>query len=125
MPADDAPGDLTFSVEESIEIVRDFSAFHTTFPRFGTFAVTGGFDTVRMRRDGGDVLTRFGFDQGGGAGVRFTDLVVIEVQDEGRPLITNRSRTFTLNGEFPLEFLRNRPRLRTSGCIFLRAERIL
>ncbi len=253
---DEAPGDLTFSVEEDIEIVRDFSAFRTTFPRIGTFAVTDGFDTVRgtfagitgergvnlsvngsrwtffreaafaglygveadvrerkaslafivvnllvrqiyfvartvdliheheqdlldeeiltfpcsdlsfssgpspetgsrtltwfdegddqvgagdsfrwdvlscwegdrdglveglvsgrvdlssmvdarMRRNGGEIFTRFGFDQGGGAGVRFTDLAVTEVQDEGRPLAADESRTFTLNGEFSLVF---------------------
>ncbi len=59
---------------------------------------------VRVRRNGGDVLTRFGFDQGGGAGVRFIDLAVTEVRDEGRPLVTDGSRTFTLNGEFSLVF---------------------
>lgn len=63
-----------------------------------------GMVEVRVRRDGRGVVTRFGFDQGGGAGMRFTDLVITEVQAEGRPIAADGSRTFTLNGEFSLVF---------------------
>ena len=66
-----------------------------------------GMVDIRVERGGRDVVVRFGFDQGGGSGVRFTDFAITEMQDESQPLVTDGSRTFTLNGEFSLVFSEN------------------